>query len=154
MKTITASADVARSAQEVFALVSDAARLPLWQPSVDQAALEPPGQPSVGARGYEVRRVQGKPRTFHWEITEYEPNTVFSVRGTDGPVRAHARIACAAIDGGSATQVDYRLGFEGHGIGKVFAVLARRGARKEVPASLALLKQHLERSANPSDSSR
>ena len=45
---------------------------------------------------------------------------------------------------GDATHVDYRIWFEGRGIGRLFKVMAGRGARTEVPESLALLKQRLE----------
>ena len=44
----------------------------------------------------------------------------------------------------AGTHVDYRVWFEGHGIGKLIRVMAGRGARSEMPASLALLKQRLE----------
>jgi hypothetical protein len=62
--------------------------------------------------------------------------------GIDGPVRAHVTVALAPAYGG--THVDNGIWFEGHGIGKLIRLLAQQGARKEVPASLVLLKQRLE----------
>ena len=47
-------------------------------------------------------------------------------------------------DGGAGTRVDYRLWFEGRGIGKLLRLLAQQGASKEAPESLSLLKQQLE----------
>jgi len=143
MKVIEYSTDISRSPQEVFEYVTDTARLPEWQPSVDEAAAEPPAIRDVGMRGYEVRRVPGGRQRIRWEVTECEPGRRWSVDGIDGPVRAHVVISLTPADAGS-THVDYRIRFEGRGIGWLIRLLASRGARTEVPESLALLKQRLE----------
>lgn len=146
MKVIEHSTDIARTPQEVFDFVADAARLPEWQPSVEEAGAEPPAVREVGMRGYEVRRVPGGKQRMRWQVTECEPGGRWAVKGIDGPVRAHAAISLAAIDG-DRTHVDYRVWFEGRGIGRLIRLLATRGARTEVPASLGLLKQQLEAGA-------
>jgi uncharacterized protein YndB with AHSA1/START domain len=143
-KVIEASTDIARTPQEVFDYVSDPARLPDWQPSVDVAAFEPPGVPAVGQRGHEVRRVPGGRRTIRWEVAECEPGRRWSISGIDGAVRAHVTIACAPTSAGASTHVNYDIRFEGHGVGKLLRLVASQRARKEVPANLALLKQRLE----------
>lgn len=143
MKVIENSTEIARTPQEVFDYVSDAARLPEWQPSVEEAAVEPPAVRQVGMRGYEVRRVPGGKQKVRWEVTECVPGSRWSVEGIEGPVRAHVVISLIPADD-AGTRVDYRVWFEGRGIGKLFRLMATRGARTEVPASLALLKQRLE----------
>ena len=143
MKVIECSTEIARAPQEVFDYVSDAARLPEWQPSVEEASAEPPGVRQVGMRGYEVRRVPGGKQKIRWEVTECEPGGRWAVDGIDGPVRAHVAISLTPADG-NGTHVDYRIWFEGHGIGKLIRLMASRGARTEMPASLALLKERLE----------
>ena len=90
MKVIEYSTEVARTPQEVFDYVSDATRLPEWQPSVKEAAAEPPAIRKVGMRGYEVRRVPGGPQKLRWQVTECEPGRRWGIEGVDGPVRAHA----------------------------------------------------------------
>ena len=99
---------------------------------------------AVGVQGHEVRRVPGGGRTFRWEVTECDPSRRWSIRGIDGPVRAHVTLAFAPTGAGTSTKVTYRIWFEGHGIGKVIRLLVRQGARKDVPANLALLKRRLE----------
>jgi uncharacterized protein YndB with AHSA1/START domain len=147
-KVIEASTDIARAPQDVFDYVSDPVRLPHWQPSVDMAAFEPPGIPAaVGVQGHEVRRLPGGGRTFRWEVTECEPGRRWSIRGIDGTVRAHVTLDFAPTRAGTDTHVNYRIWFEGHGIGKLIRLLASQGARKEIPESLALLKQQLEASS-------
>jgi uncharacterized protein YndB with AHSA1/START domain len=142
--TIKASTDITRTPQEVFAYVSDAARLPEWQPSVEAAAAEPPGAVAVGVQGHEVRRVPGGRRTIRWEVTDCEPGRRWGVRGIDGPVRAHVAMELTPADEGRRTHLDYGIWFEAHGIGKVVRILVRQGARKDVPDSLTLLKKRLE----------
>lgn len=143
-KVIEASAEIARSPQEVFDYVSDPARLPEWQPSVEAAAAESLEAVAVGQRGHEVRRVPGGRRTFRWEVTDCEPGRNWGVRGIDGPVRAHVAMVLTPAGQGTCTHLDYRIWFEGHGVGKLIGVLARQGARREVPDNLALLKKRLE----------
>lgn len=143
-KVIEASTAIACTPQEVFEFVSDPVRLPDWQPSVVEAAADPPGIRAVGMRGHEVRRVPGGTHTSRWEVTECEPGERWGLQGIDGAVRAHVHVALAATPDGAATHVDYRLEFDGYGIGKLVRLLAQQGARKEVPASLELLKQRLE----------
>ena len=146
-RIIEASAEIGRTPQDVFDYVSDVDRLPDWQPSVEEAGIESPGIREVGLRGHEVRRIPGGRRTFHWQVTECEPARRWGIAGIDGLVRAHATLAFAPADGGTATHVDYRIWFEGHGIGKLFRLAAQQGARRELPESLALLKQQLESTA-------
>ena len=139
---IDASTEIARTPQEVFDYVSDPTRLPDWQRSVD--AAEPPAVRAVGMRGHEVRRIPGGSRTIRWEVTECDPGRRWGVRGVDGPVQARVTVSFAPTSGGAGTHVDYRIWFEGHGIGKLFRLLAHQGARREVPSNLVLLKQRLE----------
>ena len=134
MKVIEYSTEIARTPQEVFDYVADAARLPEWQPSVEEASAEPPAIRQVGMRGYEVRRVPGGRAKLRWRVTECEPGGRWAVEGIDGPVRAHASISLAASDAATAwhaRRLPHR--FEGHGIGRLFKVMAGRGARTEVP---------------------
>ena len=141
---IEASTEIARTPQEVFDYVSDPTRLPDWQRSVDAAAAESPAVRAVGMRGHELRRIPGGSRTISWEVTDCDPGRRWGVRGVDGPVRAHVTVSFAPTSGGAGTHVAYRIWFEGHGIGKLFGLLAHQGARREAPSNLVLLKQRLE----------
>lgn len=146
-KTIAATVDIARGLHEVFGYVTDAAHLPDWQPDVSTAALDDPAHVRVGTRGHEVRHVMGTDRRIGWEVTVYDPDRRYAVRGIDGPVRAHVDVTFTP--GATGTHVEYGIGFEGHGVGKLIAVLARRNARKDVPAALDRLKQRLETGSRP-----
>jgi hypothetical protein len=66
------------------------------------------------------------------------------VRGIDGPIRAAVDVTVEPL-GADRSRVSIAVDFAGHGIGKLLVPLvARRQARKEMPANLARLKERLE----------
>lgn len=142
VKSINAVAEIARSPGEVFGYIADPARLPEWQPDVRRAAFDQPAAVGVGSRGSEVRHVMGSDRSISWEVTDYDLDRHYGVRGVDGPVRAHVTMDLTPTKGG--THLKYRIDFEGHGIGRVIAPLARKGARKDLAAMLERLKRRIE----------
>lgn len=144
VKTITAGVDIARSPRQVFGYIADATHLPEWQPDVRQAAFDQPTAVGVGTRGQEVRHVMGADRPITWEVTDYDPHRRYGVRGIDGPVRAHVTIDLTPSTDGTGTHLQYGIDFEGHGIGKLIAPLARKGARKDLKATLERLRRRLE----------
>lgn len=67
------------------------------------------------------------------------------MRGIDGPLRAIVDVTTEPL-ADSRSRLTIAIDFEGHGIGKLLVPLVvRPQARKEMPANLVTLKQHLER---------
>ena len=143
MKVIEYSTEIARTPGEVFDYVSDASLLPEWQQAVIEAVAEAPATRQVGMHGYEIRQLPGGPKKIRWQVTECEPGRRWAVEGLDGPVRAHVGISLRPSDG-AGTRVDYRVWFEGHGIGRILRLIATRGERSELPQTLSRLKLRLE----------
>lgn len=143
-RSIDGVVEIARSPREVFGYIADPARLPEWQPDVVSAAFDEPVTVVVGARGREVRHVMGSDRSINWEVTDYSPDHRYGIRGVDGPVRAHVTMDVSPSAGGAGTRLRYGIAFEGHGIGRLIATFARKGARKDLPATLDSLKRRLE----------
>lgn len=143
-ETVEASVEIARTPREVFDYVSDAGRLPRWQRDVDSAAADPPGVREVGMSGHEVRHVPGGPRTIRWVVTSCEPGTRWATRVVEGPVRPEVTMRLTSVADGTRTRLDYAIRFEGHGIGRLLAVLARQATRRELPATLRHLREQLE----------
>jgi uncharacterized protein YndB with AHSA1/START domain len=143
--TITSSIEITRSPEDVYAYSLDIDRRPEWQPTVQHIARETGGPVHTGTRARETRRVTGGPRTFGWEVTEHDPPHRWGFRGIDGPVRPSGTMTFSPAGGGSATKVEMEIEFTGRGPGVVLAALARRDARKQVPAELACLKENLEK---------
>jgi hypothetical protein len=59
-------------------------------------------------------------------------------------VRPVGRVTVEPLDEGKRSRVTVELDFEGHGIGKLFAPMARSQARKQVPLNQQKLKERLE----------
>jgi uncharacterized membrane protein len=137
------SIDVNRPAEEVFAYLDQVGRHNEWQGSLVSTTVETDGPTRVGTRVIERRNIPGGTRDIPYEITEQDPPRKASFRGTAGPVRP---IGTYTVDqtGASSSRVTLELDLEGHGIGKLFAILARRQAAKEVPIDLENFKELLE----------
>ena len=141
-----------RPAGEVFAYLDQLDRHGEWQDSLLSAKVETEGPTRVGTRVVERRKVPGGARDIPYEITVHEPPRKASFRGTAGPVRPVGTVTVDPV-GESRSRMALELDLEGHGIGKLFAPLARRQAAKEVPASHEKLKQLLESRAAAAASS-
>jgi uncharacterized protein YndB with AHSA1/START domain len=146
VKTITVAVEIARNPREVFDYIADASHLPEWQPDVRRAGYDEPAAVSVGSLGREVRHVMGSDRSIAWEVTNYNPDHRYGVRGVNGPVRAHVTMDLTPTTDGTGTRLEYGIVFEGHGIGKLLAPLARKDASKDLGATLERLKRRLEES--------
>jgi hypothetical protein len=114
-----------------------------WQSSLVSTKVETEGATDVGTRVVERRMLPGGARDFPYEITEHEPPRKVLFRGTAGPVRP---VGTYTVDplGKSSSRMTLELELEGHGIGKLFAIFARRQAAKEFPESLQKFKELLE----------
>jgi uncharacterized membrane protein len=141
-----------RPGEEVFAYLDQLDRHGEWQASLLSAKVETEGPTRVGTRVVERRKVPGGARDIPYEITAHEPPRKASFRGTAGPVRPVGTVTVDPV-GKSSSRMTLELDLEGHGIGKLFAPLARRQAAKEVPASHEKFKQLLESRAATAASS-
>ena len=146
------SIEVNRPAEEVFAYLDQLDRHSEWQGTLVSATVETGGPTRVGTRVVERRNVPGGARDIPYEITEHEPPRKASFRGTAGPVRPVGTVTVDPV-GDSSARVDLELDLEGHGIGKLFAIFARRQAAKQVPEDQEKLKQVLESGAATAASS-
>jgi hypothetical protein len=88
---------------------------------------------------------------FGDELADSEFPRKASFRGTAGPVRP---VGTYTVDptGESSSRMNVELDLEGHGIGKLFAILARRQAAKEIPVDHEKFKELLESGVVPTAS--
>jgi uncharacterized membrane protein len=146
------SIEINRPAEEVFAYLDQLDRHGEWQDSLVSVNVETDGPTRVGTRVLERRKVPGGARDIPYEITEHEPPRKASFRGTAGPVRPVGTVTVEPL-GESSSRMSLELELEGHGLGKLFAIFARRQAAKEVPASHVKFKELLEQRAATAASS-
>jgi uncharacterized membrane protein len=140
---ITHGIAINRPAEEVFAYLDQVDRHNEWQDSLVSATIKTDGPTRVGTRVIERRNVPGGTRDIPYEITEHDPPRKASFRGTAGPLRP---VGTYTVDptGESSSRMNLELDLEGHGIGKLFAILARRQATKQVPVDHEKFKERLE----------
>ena len=146
------SIEIQRPAEEVFAYLDQLDRHPEWQSSLVSAKVETEGPTRVGTRVVERRKVPGGARDIPYEITEHEPPRKASFRGTAGPVRPIGTVTVEPL-GQTGSRMSLELELEGHGLGKLFAIVARRQAAKEVPESHKKFKELVESGAATTASS-
>ena len=145
MTPITATIEVARPPLEAFAYVTDPGRFPEWQSGVLSGHTDGPGPPRVGDKCITTRRMGGSVRTVTAEITHVDPPHTWGVRSVDGPVRATIEVTVDPLDDARGSRVTIAVDFHGHGAGRVLVPLViAPGARKEMPANMARLKERLE----------
>jgi len=102
----------------------------------------------VGQRVVVTRRVGRRERTMTNEVTELNPPKSWSLRSTDGPIRADVKGTVEPLADGERSRVTIALDFEGHGIGKLLLPLVvRRQAQAEMPRNMQKLKERLESGA-------
>ena len=137
------SIEINRPAEEVFAYLDQVDRHNEWQGQLVSTTVETDGAIRVGTLVVERRIVPGGTRDIPYEITEHDPPRKASFRGTAGLIRP---IGTYTVDptGGSSSRMNSELDLKGHGIGKLFAPLARRQAAKQVPADHEKFKELLE----------
>lgn len=111
------------------------------------------GPTRVGTRVVERRNVPGGARDFPYEITEHDPPRKASFRGTAGLIRS---VGTYTVDplGASSSRMNSELDLKGHGVGKLFAILARRQAAKQVPVDQEKFKELLESGVAPAPSNQ
>jgi|SRR5215469_1781076 len=150
MPPIVTSAEVDRSAAEVFAYATDPARFSEWQQGVVDGHMDSSadgaGAPAVGAQCVTTRRIGGANRPSTSELVQFDPPHAWAVQGTDGPIRATVNVLVEPLTD-SRSRLTISVDFAGHGIGKILVpLMVRREARKEMPENMAALKQRMERS--------
>ena len=100
--------------------------------------------PAMGAYCVTPRRISSANRPSNSELVDIDPPRTWSVRGTDGPIRATVDVLVEPVTD-SRSRLTISVDFTGHGIGKILVpLMVRREARKEMPANMAALKHRME----------
>jgi len=145
MAPIVESIEIARPPADVFAYLDQLDRHGEWQQAIVSSHVDS-GQPlGVGTRASDKRRMPGgMTTTVTYEIVEHDPPRRTRFQGVNGPVRVAGVVNVESLDGGARSRVTIELDFQGKGIGKLLAPMARMQAAKQVPADQRRLKERLE----------
>ena len=135
---------VDRPVAEVFAYMDDVSREREWQPNIVEAYQEPAGPTAVGTRKRYVSQFMGR-RVENTYLTEvFEPNERVVYQTTpDSALRAHVELRWRSVPSG--TEVTMTVSGKATGaLRLVPSGMLERASRKDLEASLSLLKQRLE----------
>jgi uncharacterized protein YndB with AHSA1/START domain len=107
MIKFTVGTEIARPPTDVFAHVTDPAKLATWQTNTISAVAEDNQPIRLGTRVREVHRGPGgKQFASLVEVSEYEPDRVFALRTLEGTLPIHARITFDQTEAGTRLQLD------------------------------------------------
>jgi uncharacterized membrane protein len=130
-----------RPVEEVFPVVADGTKAPLWRQGVlDVALVSGQGQGARYSQG--VRGPGGRRIPADYEITELEPNRLIRFRATAGPVRPEGSFEFESL--GGATVLTFKLGIELGGLKKLLMGGAVQSTMDAEMRALDRLKDLLE----------
>jgi uncharacterized protein YndB with AHSA1/START domain len=146
MAPIVDTVEINRSAEDVFAYLDALERHGEWQQGIVRTKDVTPGPVRVGTRATDIRRMGPIKGTVTYEVVEYDPPRRTAFKGVNGAVRVVGSVTVESLDAGRS-RLTLELDFEGRGIGKLFAPMARKQAAREVPQDQQQLKERLEAGA-------
>ena len=132
---------------EVFAYMDDVDREQEWQPGIREASKDPPGATEVGTRKRYVSEFLGKPIENTYVTSAFDPNRRVVYETTpDSVLKARVELTFDSVDSG--TRVTMQVQAKPTGVLRFIPkAILESTARKELEASLALLKKKLESQA-------
>lgn len=135
--------DIARTPDEVFALLTDIERVPEWQSSAVSAAAD--GELGVGTIIGEQRRFMGRDVATKDEVTAYDPPHRFDLKSVAAPVSYEIHHTIEARDAGTRLRVEVNVR-----VGTMMRIAAQpmlKAAERELRGDLERLKAIVEASA-------
>jgi carbon monoxide dehydrogenase subunit G len=139
------SIEIARPVHEVWEYLIDPENVPEWQASAVSSHQISDGPMGVGTHLEDERRFLGRRGRSEVEVTEFEPERLFTLHGISGPVRFTVRHRLEPSDAG--TQVEIEAEADPGGLGRLMRPMIERAAEHEIRKDFDRLKQALEKGA-------
>jgi uncharacterized protein YndB with AHSA1/START domain len=132
--------EIARSPDEVFALLTDVDRLPEWQESALESRAD--GPLAKGVRIRERRRFLGREAETEFEVNVYEPGRHLALRTLHGPVDLSIDHVLEKTDGQTKLFVTAKA--RPSGLLRLAGPAVAARARRELRSDFERLKELLE----------
>jgi uncharacterized protein YndB with AHSA1/START domain len=143
MIDFTIETEIARPPEQVFAYVTDPAKLPTWQTNTISAVPDPDGPLRLGSRIREVHRgPRGTELASLVEVSELEPNRALALRMIEGSLPVDARITFDPSEHG--TRMRFSVHGEPSGPLRFLQPLMRAALKRQFREHCAALKRVLE----------
>jgi carbon monoxide dehydrogenase subunit G len=139
------SVDVNRRVHEVWEYLIEPENVPEWQSSAVSAHKVSDGPIGAGTKLEDERRFLGRRATSEVEVSEFEPERLFTLHGISGPVQFTVRHRLEEHEGGTHLHVEAEA--DPGGVGRFLRPMIERAAEHELKGDFARLKKILERGA-------
>ena len=137
------SIEIDRPVHEVWEYLIEPENVPEWQSSAVSSHQVSEGPIGLGARLRDERRFMGRRANSDVEVSEFEPERLFTLHGLSGPVRFTVRHRLS--ENGTGTKLDVEAEADPGGIGRLMRPVIERAAEHELKGDFARLKEILER---------
>jgi carbon monoxide dehydrogenase subunit G len=137
------SIEIDRPVHEVWEYLIEPENVPEWQSSAVSSHQVSEGPIGLGVRLRDERRFMGRRATSDVEVSEFEPESLFTLHGLSGPVRFTVRHRLS--ENGAGTKLDVEAEADPGGIGRLMRPVIERAAEHELKGDFARLKEILER---------
>jgi carbon monoxide dehydrogenase subunit G len=140
---LTATREINRPADEVFAFFSDASNNPKWQDGMVSCEWTTPSPIGVGSVYEQHARFMGRDVRSVFRVTEYEPGRSIKIETVEStfPITVHRTVHTT---GPGTSRVDADIGGGPTGLLKLLAPLMRGRAQRSVDADYDRLKELLD----------
>jgi len=140
------SATIDQPVDRVFDYVSIPENDPTWVPASLRHEMLSPAPMRIGSIIEEDVWFLGKRMRYAWEITHYEPPTVFALRSISRQIPATIRVLLESVDG-ARTKVILIAEVQLRGVYKPMELVMRWVAQRQLGTQLRTLKNLLESEA-------
>ena len=130
---------------EVFTYATDVEKMSVWSSEVERAWKISEGPLGKGSTWGSEVKILGRKIENTIEVTEYEPNSKWSLKPTSGPVSGDAEFHFESVTGG--TKVSVSLEADTGGFFKLGEPIVNRMLQRQYETNLATLKDLLEAQA-------
>jgi uncharacterized protein YndB with AHSA1/START domain len=141
----TIEIDIDRPSEVVFGYLAQVENTPKWYSAVEEAEKLTSAPVSTGTRYRLLRQLPTGPAVNDVEVTEFTPNSVFTIASRSGPTPFTYRYRLSPQ--GKNTHLRLEGEISGEGLGRGFALVAPFAERlfeRGMRANLGMLKQLLE----------
>jgi uncharacterized membrane protein len=145
MIKVNNSVVIERPIAEVFAYVTDIEKMPVWSSEVERAWKTSEGPLDKGTTFSSEAKLLGRRIENTIEVTEYEPNSKWSLKPTSGPVSGEIEFHFEPVDGG--TKFSVTLDADTGGFFKLGEPIVNRMLQRQYETNSATLKDLLEAQA-------
>jgi uncharacterized protein YndB with AHSA1/START domain len=143
----TIETDIERPVAEVFAYITDPAKLATWQTNTVSAVAEDGAPLHLATRLREVHRGPGgRQLSSLVEVSELVPDRLFALRTIEGPLPIDARVSVAPSESG--TRLRFNVRGEPTGPLRFLQPVMRFPLKRQFREHCATLKRVLEQSSS------